>query len=103
MRKITFLGLLAAAPMFALSIAPTSSFGRDTSHYAPRAGSGYAYNTPRDGRGSMYYGPGAMYYGPGVAAPVEGYTVCSRPYYRAHLGGSGASCRTRPYLFDPNQ
>jgi hypothetical protein len=96
MRKIRLLGLLAVAPMFALSITPTSSFGRDSSHYAPRVGSGYAYNAPRAARGTMHYGPG-------VTAPVEGYTVCSRPYYRAHLGGSGASCRTRGYLFGPEQ
>ena len=96
MRKIIVLGLMAVAPTLALGITPASSFGRDTSHYAPRAGSGYAYTAPRAARGTMYYGPGVG----GLTAPVDGYTVCSRPYYRSHLGG-GASCRTRAY--DPEQ
>jgi hypothetical protein len=106
MSKIAFLASMAVVPVFALTTAPASSFGRDTGHYAPRAGSGYAYNAPRAARGTMLYGSGVggtMYYGPtvgGVTAPVEGTTVCSRPYYRSHLGG-GASCRSRAY--DPEQ
>ena len=72
MRKIIIVGLLAAAPMFALNTTPASAFGWGPGYHAPRVESATA---PR----------------------ARAYTVCGRPYYRSHLSYGAASCRQRAW------